>query len=65
MKLSKIWGLAKPVVIITLCVIGFLFASSKFDGYLFTAIGGLSVLFRGAAIWSGLGEIKRAITGED
>ena len=63
MKLSKIWGLAKPVIIVTLAIIGYLFAANKVDGYLFTAIGGLSILFRGSAIWSGLGEIKRAITG--
>lgn len=61
MDFSKIWGLVKPIIIFGLAVVGFIFAANKFDGYLFTAIGGLSILFRGAAIWSGLGEVKRAI----
>ena len=64
MDLSKIWGLAKPIVIIVLCVIGYLVAANKIDGYLFTAIGDVSILFRGSAIWAGLVAIKDAISGK-
>ena len=64
MNLEKMWGLAKPVVIIALCVIGYFFAANKFDQHLFTAIGGLSILFRGKAIWAGLDTIKNKITSK-
>ncbi|MGB0896871.1 MAG: hypothetical protein ACPGRW_06085 [Flavobacteriaceae bacterium] len=61
MNISAIWALLKPVIIITLTIVGYFFAPDFFTRNLFLAIAGLSILFRGGAIWAGIKEVFSAL----
>lgn len=62
MKLSAIWALVKPVIIITLAAIGYFSAEGFVVRNLFLAIVALSLLFRGGSIVAGFVAIYKAIT---
>lgn len=62
--MKEIWGLVKPVIIIVLSVIGYFWASNFVTRNLFLAIIGLSIVFRGRAIWDGFVNIYNAFKKE-
>ena len=64
MKLSVIWALLKPVVIIALAVAGYFFANNFFARNVFLTIAILSFMFRGGAIVQGIKTIYLALKKE-